>query len=61
MVEDSLGHTLGLATMEDLVAELVGEIEDQRATLGRSTAPDTATASGRRTFSSGDDQGSGAP
>jgi CBS domain containing-hemolysin-like protein len=59
VVEAPDGQTLGLATMEDLVAELVGEIEDQRATVGRSTARDTA--SGRRTFSSGDDQDSQAP
>lgn len=31
LVEDERGRTLGLATMEDLVAELVGEITDERS------------------------------
>lgn len=31
LVEDERGRTLGLATMEDLVAELVGEIADERS------------------------------
>jgi putative hemolysin len=39
VVETPDGHTLGLATMEDLVAELVGEIEDGRATVRRPSGP----------------------
>jgi CBS domain containing-hemolysin-like protein len=37
-VVDASGETLGLATLEDLIEELVGEIRDA-AHLDESTAP----------------------
>lgn len=44
VVSDPDGHTCGLVTIEDLVAELVGEIEDQRAP----TEPSEPTGDGDR-------------
>lgn len=35
IVSDPTGHTVGLATIEDIVAELVGEIADDRREPGR--------------------------
>ncbi len=35
LVQDSAGHTLGLVTLEDLIEELVGELEDEFDRLPR--------------------------
>jgi len=35
VVKDDWGHTVGIATVEDLMAELVGELADERAVVRR--------------------------